>query len=451
MLGLTFKEDCPDLRNSRVPDIIKELQSYGVTVNIHDAYADAEEAKHEYGYDLTAWDKLPPADALVVAVAHRAYRDLSPADLLAKLKPNGCVVDVKAVLDQQQLRPRPTPISPSGASDQGKQQCSRQVAPHYRRNRVVQPYLRADDPGAAQSQAPHHLFARRDEAVGDGQSSRMTRGSASSSAMCATANASTGARRCRLRGACRRHQDRADGRVQPFECVKTSINGAMNLIDACIDKGVKRVVALSTGQGQQPGQSLRRDQTRIRQAVRGRKFLCRWPRHPLCRGALRQRDGLPRLGHPFFLSIRDKGVLPVTDDRMTRFMISLEQGVELVWHAFNDMVGGEIYVKKIPSMKVTDLAAAVAPEANRDRRHSSGRKAPRADDQSRGFLLYLRISGALQDPAGDPQLGFQRRTHQGWQARSGRLRLLQRQQSGWMSIAELQAWIAANQQKIGAI
>jgi len=66
---------------------------------------------------------------------------------------------------------------------------------------------------------------------------------------------------------------------------------------------------------------------------------------------------------PFFLSIKDKGVLPITDARMTRFMISLEQGVELVWHAFEDMEGGEIYVKKIPSMKVVDLAKVVAPDA----------------------------------------------------------------------------------------
>ena len=69
---------------------------------------------------------------------------------------------------------------------------------------------------------------------------------------------------------------------------------------------------------------------------------------------------------PFFLSIADKGVLPITDARMTRFMITLEQGVDLVWHAFEDMVGGEIYVKKIPSMKVTDIAAAVAPDARHD-------------------------------------------------------------------------------------
>jgi FlaA1/EpsC-like NDP-sugar epimerase len=69
---------------------------------------------------------------------------------------------------------------------------------------------------------------------------------------------------------------------------------------------------------------------------------------------------------PFFMSIRDNGVLPITDDRMTRFMISLEEGVELVWHAFEDMEGGEIYVKKIPSMKVTDLAGIVAPDARQE-------------------------------------------------------------------------------------
>ena len=63
------------------------------------------------------------------------------------------------------------------------------------------------------------------------------------------------------------------------------------------------------------------------------------------------------------MSIKENGVLPITDPRMTRFMISLEQGVELVWHAFDDMIGGEIYVKKIPSMKVTDIANVIAPDA----------------------------------------------------------------------------------------
>lgn len=69
---------------------------------------------------------------------------------------------------------------------------------------------------------------------------------------------------------------------------------------------------------------------------------------------------------PFFMSIRDTGVLPITDERMTRFMITLEQGVELVWHAFDDMEGGEIYVEKIPSMKVTDIARVLAPEARHE-------------------------------------------------------------------------------------
>ena len=64
---------------------------------------------------------------------------------------------------------------------------------------------------------------------------------------------------------------------------------------------------------------------------------------------------------PFFDQVKSSGKIPITDTRMTRFMISLEQGVELVWHAFEDMVGGEIYVKKIPSMKVVDLGKAVAP------------------------------------------------------------------------------------------
>ena len=81
------------------------------------------------------------------------------------------------------------------------------------------------------------------------------------------------------------------------------------------------------------------------------------------------------VGDPFFMSIKDSGVLPITDARMTRFMISLEQGVELVWHAVEDMVGGEIYVKKIPSMKVTDVARDCTGCQTRDCRHSPGREA----------------------------------------------------------------------------
>lgn len=150
----------------------------------------------------------------------------------------------------------------------------------------------------------------------------------------------------------------------PFECVKTNINGAMNLIDACIDKGVKGVVALSTDKASSPinlygATKLASDKMFVASnsysGEHGTRFsVVRYGNVMGSRGSI----------IPFFLSIKDQGKLPITDERMTRFMITLEEGVELVWHAFDDMVGGEIYVKKIPSMKMTDLAKAIAPEAD---------------------------------------------------------------------------------------
>ncbi len=104
VLGLTFKEDCPDLRNSKVIDIIRELQSYGIEVGVHDPSADAAEARHEYGVELLAWDKLPQADAVVLAVAHQEYRELKLDGLAGQLKPGGGVVDVKAVLNPAEVR-----------------------------------------------------------------------------------------------------------------------------------------------------------------------------------------------------------------------------------------------------------------------------------------------------------------------------------------------------------
>lgn len=152
----------------------------------------------------------------------------------------------------------------------------------------------------------------------------------------------------------------------PFECVKTNIHGAMNLIDACIDKGVKRVVALSTDKASSPinlygATKLASDKL----FVAGNSYS---GRHDTRFAVVRYGNVMGSRGSviPFFMSIRQKGVLPITDNRMTRFMISLEQGVELVWHTFEDMEGGEIYVKKIPSMKVTDLARVVAPECKQE-------------------------------------------------------------------------------------
>src|SRR4030066_752541 len=152
----------------------------------------------------------------------------------------------------------------------------------------------------------------------------------------------------------------------PFECVKTNINGAMNLIDACIDQGVKRVVALSTDKASSPANLYGATKlTSDKLFIAGNSYA----------GFSDTRFAVVRYGNvmgsrgsviPFFLTIASKGILPITDARMTRFMITLEQAVDLVWHAFNDMVGGEIYVKKIPSMKVTDIARAVASDASHE-------------------------------------------------------------------------------------
>ena len=152
----------------------------------------------------------------------------------------------------------------------------------------------------------------------------------------------------------------------PFECIKTNINGAMNVIDACIDNKVKRVVALSTDKACNPinlygATKLASDKV----FVAGNSYT----------GGENTRFSVVRYGNvmgsrgsviPFFISKKKEGILPITDKRMTRFMITLEQGVELVWTALEDAQGGEIYVKKIPSMKLTELAKAIAPEAKLD-------------------------------------------------------------------------------------
>ncbi len=238
----------------------------------------------------------------------------------------------------------------------------------------------------------------------------------------------------------------------PFECVKTNINGAMNLIDACIDKGVKRVVALSTDKASSPvnlygATKLASDKL----FVAGNSYA----------GGHQTRFAVVRYGNvmgsrgsviPFFMSICDKGILPITDERMTRFMISLEQGVELVWHAFDDMEGGEIYVKKIPSMKVTDLARAVAPEARLD--YVGIRPGEKLHEQMIGeedsfhtyeYPEHFKILPAIHE----------------WDRDKNRIKDGKKVQEGfsytsdnnpdWMAPAELQAWIELNREKIGSI
>ncbi|TAL23143.1 MAG: nucleotide sugar dehydrogenase [Aquabacterium sp.] len=106
VLGLTFKENCPDLRNSKVIDVIRELESYGVTVHVHDPYAEPAEAVHEYGVELKTWDSLPKANAIVAAVSHKPLVDRPLDDFINKLAPGGLYVDVKCAADQQALKAR---------------------------------------------------------------------------------------------------------------------------------------------------------------------------------------------------------------------------------------------------------------------------------------------------------------------------------------------------------
>ena len=103
VLGLTFKEDCPDLRNSRVIDVIQELQSYGARVIVHEPVANAKEALHEYGIELTAWDDLPPAAAIVAAVAHRGFMERPLSDFVGKLQKGGVLADVKSMFNASEL------------------------------------------------------------------------------------------------------------------------------------------------------------------------------------------------------------------------------------------------------------------------------------------------------------------------------------------------------------
>jgi UDP-N-acetylglucosamine 4,6-dehydratase/5-epimerase len=152
----------------------------------------------------------------------------------------------------------------------------------------------------------------------------------------------------------------------PFECIKTNILGAMNVIDASIDCGVEKVVALSTDKASSPinlygATKLASDKLFVASNAYSRE-------HGTSFSVVRYGNVMGSRGSviPFFLREKEKGVLPVTDARMTRFMISLEQGVDLVWRAFQDMLGGEIYIKKIPSMKIVDIASVIAPGATQD-------------------------------------------------------------------------------------
>jgi UDP-N-acetylglucosamine 4,6-dehydratase len=236
----------------------------------------------------------------------------------------------------------------------------------------------------------------------------------------------------------------------PFECVKTNVFGAMNLIDACIDQGVKRVVALSTDKASSPANLYGATKlTSDKLFIAGNSYS----------GNNDTRFAVVRYGNvmgsrgsviPFFLSQTEKGVLPITDMRMTRFMITLEQGVDLVWHAFKDMVGGEIYVKKIPSMKMIDVALAIAPSATHD--IVGIRPGEKLHEQMIGpedaahtykYPGHYKVLPAIHDWSLDPA------RIKGGALVAPDFTYCSDNNSEWMSIASLQSWIEQNRERIG--
>ena len=237
----------------------------------------------------------------------------------------------------------------------------------------------------------------------------------------------------------------------PFECIKTNVNGAMNLIDACIDSGVKRLVALSTDKASSPvnlygATKLCSDKVFIAgnsySGGRTKFAVVRYGNVMGSRGSV----------IPFFIETAKSGKLTITDKRMTRFMISLEQGVELVWHAFNDMEGGEIYVKKIPSMNICDIATAV--DANAEQVEIGIRPGEKLHEQMIGVEdayftfeypehykilpqicnwgpMEAMIKGGTKVPEGFSYTSDNNKE--------------------WMSVEQLRVWIEKNKIKIGTI
>ena len=238
----------------------------------------------------------------------------------------------------------------------------------------------------------------------------------------------------------------------PFECIKTNINGAMNLIDACIDKGVRRVVALSTDKASSPinlygASKLASDKL----FVAGNSYAAS---NDTRFSVVRYGNVMGSRGSviPFFRSCRECGEVPITDPRMTRFMITLEEGVELVWTAFAEMFGGEIFVKKIPSMNIVDIADAVAPRAKK--KIVGIRPGEKLHEQMIGFEDapytyeyddHFRILPQIHSWSSDPiRIGSGRKVGDDFLYSSNT-------NTEWMSKDELSDWVERNIDRLGSI
>ncbi len=231
----------------------------------------------------------------------------------------------------------------------------------------------------------------------------------------------------------------------PSECIKTNINGAINVIEAAHDQKVTSVVSLSTDKACNPinlygATKLASDKLFVASNQTTNPASTRF-------AVVRYGNVMGSRGSviPFFLSCAKDNALPITDEKMTRFMISLEQGVELVWHAFADMHGGEIYVKKIPSMNIMDIARAVAPDA--DTKIIGIRPGEKLHEQMVGiedaphtyeYDGYYKILPAIHGWSDDPtRIGDGKRVASDFSYASD-------SNAEWMSVAELRKWITSN-------
>lgn len=239
----------------------------------------------------------------------------------------------------------------------------------------------------------------------------------------------------------------------PFECVKTNIFGAMNVVDACIDKRVDAVVALSTDKASSPinlygASKLASDKLFV-------------SANNYASGTKRTKLSVVRYGNvmgsrgsviPLFESLKATGKLPITHPKMTRFMITLEQGVDLVWKALSDAVGGEIYVKKIPSMNILDIARAVRADAELS--EIGIRPGEKLHEQMIGiedapftfeYKDYYKVLPQINDWYKDPQ-----RRKDGVLV-SPEFTYSSDNNSKWMSVETLRSWILKNINDIGKI
>jgi UDP-N-acetylglucosamine 4,6-dehydratase (inverting) len=238
----------------------------------------------------------------------------------------------------------------------------------------------------------------------------------------------------------------------PFECVKTNINGAMNVIDASIDKKITKVVALSTDKASNPinlygATKLASDKL----FIAGNSYS----------GEKSTRFSVVRYGNvmgsrgsviPFFRDLPKKSPIPITHPDMTRFMISLEAAVELVWHTLSDMVGGEIYVKKIPSIKITDLAEVIAP--GRKQKVVGVRPGEKLHEQMIGsedasftyeYDNHFKILPAINSWSSDPN-----RINEGKRVSDGFMYTSENNKE-WMTQDQLRNWLVENESEIGKI